>query len=203
MLYQVATAALSAPDISSPIRSVLRKHRNIEVVLGEAVLVDISQHNIALADGSVLPYDYLALAPGARHSYFSHPEWEILAPGLKNLEDAGEVRRRILLAFERAELEPDPVVRQRHLTFVIVGGGRTGGGVEGGGAEGARLPWRGDCRRMVPGVVPFLRRERGPHRPTVIRRPSPARPKRPSVVSGWTYGPRRWSPRSSPGSSTQ
>ncbi|HJR36171.1 MAG TPA: NAD(P)/FAD-dependent oxidoreductase [Gemmatimonadales bacterium] len=162
MLYQVATAALSAPDISSPIRSVLRKYRNIEVVLGEAVTVDISKSDIVLADGSSIKYDYLALAPGARHSYFAHPEWETLAPGLKNLEDAGEVRRRILLAFERAELEPDPVARQRHLTFVIVGGGPTGVEVAGAVAEVARFALRRDFRRIDPRDASILLLEAGP-----------------------------------------
>lgn len=162
MLYQVATAALSAPDISSPIRSVLRKHRNTEVILGEVVDVDISQHTIALANSSILHYDYLALAPGARHSYFSHPEWEALAPGLKTLEDAGEIRRRILLAFERAEREPDPVVRQRHLTFVVVGGGPTGVEVAGAVAEVARFALRRDFRRIDPRDASILLLEAGP-----------------------------------------
>lgn len=162
MLYQVATAALSAPDISSPIRSVLRDHQNIEVVLGEVIGVDISQRAIWLSDGSTLHYDYLALAPGARHSYFEHPEWEALAPGLKNLEDAGEIRRRILLAFELAEREPDSVVRQRHLTFVVVGGGPTGVEVAGAVAEVARFALRRDFRRIDPRDALILLLEAGP-----------------------------------------
>lgn len=162
MLYQVATAALSAPDISCPIRSVLRGHQNTEVVLGDVVSVDISQRVIALADGSSLNYDYLALAPGARHSYFSHPEWETRAPGLKTLEDAGEIRRRILLAFERAEREADPVVRQRHLTFVVVGGGPTGVEVAGAMAEVARFALRRDFRRIDPRDASILLLEAGP-----------------------------------------
>src|ERR1041385_801551 len=135
MLYQVATAALSAPEIASPIRSVLRGHPNTDTILGEVVEVDLEARSIGLADGARLAYDYLVLAPGARHSYFQHPEWEALAPGLKNLEDAAEIRRRILLAFERAEREPDAVARHRHLTFVIVGGGPTGVEVAGAIAE--------------------------------------------------------------------
>ncbi len=162
MLYQVATAALSAPDISSPIRSVLRDHPNTEVVLGEVVNVDMSKRNIVLYDGSTLNYDYLALAPGARHSYFEHPEWEALAPGLKNLEDAGEIRRRILLAFELAEREPDPVVRQRHLTFVVVGGGPTGVEVAGAVAEVARFALRRDFRRIDPRDASILLLEAAP-----------------------------------------
>lgn len=162
MLYQVATAALSAPDISSPIRSVLRGHRNTEVLLGEVAAVDVGARQIALADGSRIGYDYLVLAPGARHSYFAHPEWEALAPGLKNLEDAGEIRRRILLAFERAEKEPDPVARQRHLTFVVVGGGPTGVEVAGAIAEVSRFALRRDFRRIDPRDATILLLEGGP-----------------------------------------
>jgi NADH dehydrogenase len=162
MLYQVATAALSAPDISYPIRSVLRRQRNTEVLLGEASKVDISAKVIHLIDGSSIPYDYAVLAPGARHSYFRHPEWEVLAPGLKNLEDAGEIRRRILLAFERAEREADPVVRQRHLTFVVVGGGPTGVEVAGAVAEVARFALRRDFRRIDPRDASILLLEAGP-----------------------------------------
>jgi NADH dehydrogenase len=162
MLYQVATAALSAPDISYPIRSVLRRQRNAEVLLAEAVEVSLELREVGLADGTRLSYDYLVLAPGARHSYFSHPEWEALAPGLKNLEDAGEVRRRILLAFERAEREADPVVRQRHLTFVVVGGGPTGVEVAGAIAEVARFALRRDFRRIDPRDATILLLEGGP-----------------------------------------
>jgi NADH dehydrogenase len=161
MLYQVATAALSAPDISSPIRSVLRGHRNTEVLLGDVVAVDIGARHIALADGSRIGYDYLVLAPGARHAYFAHPEWEALAPGLKNLEDAGEIRRRILLAFERAEKEPDPVVRQRHLTFVVIGGGPTGVEVAGALAEVSHFALRRDFRRIDPRDATILLLEGG------------------------------------------
>jgi NADH dehydrogenase len=162
MLYQVATAALAAGDISSPIRSVLRRQLNTEVLLAEAVEVDLVRREVGLADGDRLPFDYVVLAPGARHSYFSHPEWEALAPGLKNLEDAGEIRRRILLAFERAEREPDPVVRQRHLTFVVVGGGPTGVEVAGAIAEVARFALRRDFRRIDPRDASILLLEGGP-----------------------------------------
>ncbi len=162
MLYQVATAALAAGDISSPIRSVVRGQRNTEVILGEVLAVDLPGREIALADGSRIGFDYLALAPGARHSYFAHPEWEALAPGLKNLEDAGEIRRRILLAFERAEREADPVVRQRHLTFVIVGGGPTGVEVAGAIAEVSRFALRRDFRRIDPRDASILLLEGGP-----------------------------------------
>jgi NADH dehydrogenase len=162
MLYQVATAALSAPDISQPIRSVLRGQRNVEVILGEVADVSLDGRTVGLADSSRLAYDYLALAPGARHSYFAHPEWEVLAPGLKNLEDAGEVRRRILLAFERAERETDPVIRQQYLTFVVVGGGPTGVEVAGAVAELARYTLRRDFRRIDPRDATILLLEGGP-----------------------------------------
>jgi NADH dehydrogenase len=162
MLYQVATAALSAPDISQPIRSVLRGQRNTEVILGEVTEVRLDGRTVGLADGTSVPYDYLALAPGARHSYFAHPDWEALAPGLKNLEDAGEVRRRILLAFEKAEKEADPVLRQQCLTFVIVGGGPTGVEVAGAVAELARFSLRRDFRRIDPRDATVLLLEAGP-----------------------------------------
>jgi len=162
LLYQVATAALSAPDISSPIRSVLRGQRSTEVLLGEVAAADLASRELRLTDGSRLGYDLLVLAPGARHAYFGHPDWEALAPGLKNLEDAGEVRRRILLAFERAEREPDPVVRQRHLTFVVVGGGPTGVELAGAIAEVARFALRRDFRRIDPRDATVLLLEGGP-----------------------------------------
>lgn len=162
LLYQVATAALSAPDISSPIRSVLRRQRDTEVLLGEVSAADLAGRSVLLTDASRVAYDYLVLAPGARHSYFAHPEWETLAPGLKNLEDAGEIRRRILLAFERAEREPDPVVRQRHLTFVVIGGGPTGVEVAGAIAEVARFALRRDFRRIDPRDASVLLLEGGP-----------------------------------------
>ncbi|HEV8198095.1 MAG TPA: NAD(P)/FAD-dependent oxidoreductase [Gemmatimonadales bacterium] len=162
MLYQVATAALSAPDISQPIRSVLRGQRNADVVLGEVTDVRLADRSVGLADGTRLSWDYLVLASGARHSYFAHPEWEELAPGLKNLEDAGEVRRRILLAFEQAERESDPAIRQRYLTFVVVGGGPTGVEVAGAVAELARYTLRRDFRRIDPRDATILLLEAGP-----------------------------------------
>src|SRR6185295_2044377 len=115
MLYQVATAGLSESDIASPIRSVLRLQTNTQVLLGEVTEVRPNKREISLVDGSSLNYDYLIIAAGARHSYFGHDDWEILAPGLKSLEDADEIRRRILLAFERAEREPDATRRHPDL----------------------------------------------------------------------------------------
>src|SRR5690242_18351030 len=120
LLYQVATAALSPADIAYPIRSILRRQANADVLLAEAVSVDPAGRVLQLADGA-LTYDYLILAAGARHAYFGHEEWERDAPGLKNLEDALEIRRRILLAFEAANREADPERRRALLTFAIVG----------------------------------------------------------------------------------
>lgn len=148
MLYQVATAALNPSDIAAPIRSVLRDQQNAEVMLAEATAIDVGGRAVVLDSGERLTYDYLVVAPGARHSYFGHDEWEPMAPGLKNLEDAHEIRRRILLAFERAEHEPDPVKRQAYLTFVVVGGGPTGVEMAGAVAEIRRYALRRDFRHI-------------------------------------------------------
>jgi NADH dehydrogenase len=127
LLYQVATAVLAPTDITSPIRFLLRKQRNTTVLLASVDRVDLGARQvIADGGGKVFRYDYLVLATGARHSYFGHEEWEALAPGLKSIEDAREIRRRFLLAFENAEKSDDPAERAEWLTFVIVGGGPTG-----------------------------------------------------------------------------
>ncbi|MEO5510984.1 MAG: NAD(P)/FAD-dependent oxidoreductase [Longimicrobiales bacterium] len=125
LLYQVATAALSPADISAPIRSVLRNQSNCEVVLAEVVGVDLAQRRVLLRTGYV-EYDYLVLAAGSTHAYFGHDEWSAIAPGLKSIEDATELRRRILLAYEHAEYEGGEAARRAALTFGIVGGGATG-----------------------------------------------------------------------------
>jgi NADH dehydrogenase len=125
LLYQVATAALSPADISAPIRSIVRGQRNCEVVLAEASGVDLAKRRLVLGNGYV-EYDYLVLAAGATHAYFGHDAWAPIAPGLKSIEDATELRRRILLAFESAEYEGSPDARRAVLTFGIVGGGPTG-----------------------------------------------------------------------------
>lgn len=162
MLYQVATAALNPSDIASPIRSVLRQQSNTEVVLADASRIDRESRRVHFTDGSSVTYDYLIVATGARHSYFGRDEWEPLAPGLKDVEDALEIRRRILLAFELAEREIDPVKRHAYLTFVIVGGGPTGVEVAGAVAEIRRYALRRDFRHIDPREATVLLLEGGP-----------------------------------------
>ncbi|MEP6590282.1 MAG: NAD(P)/FAD-dependent oxidoreductase [Gemmatimonadota bacterium] len=162
MLYQVATAALNPSDIASPIRSILRSQRNVDVLLGEVVRIDVANRAVVLADGETVAYDYCAVATGARHAYFGHPEWEALAPGLKSIEDALEIRRRVLLAFEWAEREPDPKLRHQYLTFVVVGGGPTGVEVAGALAEIRRFALARDFRHIDPREASVLLLEGGP-----------------------------------------
>src|SRR5215213_8120993 len=157
LLYQVATAALSPGDIAAPILELLGRQANARVLLGEAVEVDPAGRRVRFdsvppgdGQGFGLDYDYLVLATGARHGYFGHPEWEWLAPGLKTIEDALEVRRRVFLAYEEAELERDPARREALLTFVIVGGGPTGVELAGALAEIARLTLRRQFRTIDP-----------------------------------------------------
>jgi len=126
LLYQVATATLSPGDIASPIRWILRHARNVRVLLGDVRAIDTQTRRIRLEDDSTIDYDFLIVATGASHTYFGHDEWAKDAPGLKTLEDALAIRRRILVAFERAERETDPARQQRLMTFVMVGGGPTG-----------------------------------------------------------------------------
>jgi NADH dehydrogenase len=149
LLYQVATAALSPGDIASPIRWVLRKQQNVQVLLAEARAIDPVGHRIRLDRGEIT-YDFLIVAPGAAHSYFGHPDWAARAPGLKTLDDALEIRRQVLLAYEAAEREPDPAQRTRLLTFVIVGGGPTGVELAGALAEIARQSLPQDFRSIRP-----------------------------------------------------
>jgi NADH dehydrogenase len=146
LLYQVATATLSPGDIASPVRWILRRTPNLRVLLGEAHAFDTARRRVMLTDGDVLDYDYLIVATGARHAYFGHPQWERYAPGLKTLEDAIEMRRRILVAFERAEREANPGRQQELLTFVLVGGGPTGVELAGTLAEIARQTLRDEFR---------------------------------------------------------
>lgn len=162
MLYQVATAGLNPSDIASPIRSILRAADNTEVLLAEASSIAVQERRVHFSDGGATSYDYLIVATGARHSYFGHDEWEPLAPGLKSLEDALEIRRRVLVAFERAEREIDPVRRHAYLTFVIVGGGPTGVEMAGAVAEIRRHALRRDFRRIDPGEATVMLLEGGP-----------------------------------------
>jgi NADH dehydrogenase len=149
LLYQVATAALSPADIAAPIRGILSKCRNVEVVLAEVESVDVETRKVKTKE-RVFDYDYLILATGARHSYFGHDEWEKLAPGLKSLEDAVELRRRILLAFEFAEETTDEAERQAAMTFVVIGGGPTGVEMAGAIAEISRYTLARDFRHVDP-----------------------------------------------------
>jgi len=149
LLYQVATAALNPSDIAAPIRSILRRQKNVSVILGEATSIDAGARIVKLADGEVA-YDYLIVATGATHSYFAHPEWERDAPGLKTIEDALEIRRRVLLAFEEAERETDPDLQRAWLTFVVVGAGATGAELAGALSEIARQTMLRDFRRINP-----------------------------------------------------
>ncbi|HEX2120081.1 MAG TPA: NAD(P)/FAD-dependent oxidoreductase, partial [Thermoanaerobaculia bacterium] len=148
LLYQVATAALNPSDIAMPIRAILRRQKNVSVLLGEARSIDPAQQRVQLADGASLAYDFLVVATGATHSYFGHPEWERDAPGLKTIEDALEIRRRVLLAFEAAERETDPAAQQAWLTFVVIGGGPTGVELAGALSEIARQTMVRDFRRI-------------------------------------------------------
>src|SRR5216117_2002906 len=149
LLYQVATAALSPADIAAPVRAILSKCKNVEVILAEVESVDVEARQVKTND-RVFDYDYLILATGARHSYFGHDEWEKLAPGLKSLEDVIELRRRILLAFEYAEKITDEAARRAALNFVIIGGGPTGVEMAGAIAEISRHTLAKDFRHIDP-----------------------------------------------------
>jgi NADH dehydrogenase len=162
LLYQVATAALSPGDIASPIRWVLRRQRNAEVLLGEVVRFDTDRDIAVLSDGTEFHYDYAIVATGATHAYFGHDAWQAHAPGLKTLEDALVIRRRVLMAFERAERETDPEKRRTLLTFVIVGGGPTGVELAGALAEISRQSLARDFRHFDPTAATIVLLEGGP-----------------------------------------
>jgi len=149
LLYQVATAALNPSDIAYPIRSILRHQKNTNVILGDAAGVDPDRKVVKLTDGEIA-YDYLVVATGATHSYFNHQQWAPNAPGLKTIEDALEIRRRVLLAFEMAERETDPAAQKAWLTFVIVGAGPTGVELAGALSEIARQTMVRDFRNINP-----------------------------------------------------
>lgn len=162
LLYQVATAGLSAPAIAAPLRQILRKQRNVTVILGDAKAVQRVDKTLELSDGKRLDYDYLLLAAGATHAYFGHDDWAAHAPGLKSLDDALRIRRKILTAFEQAEREDDPAKRQAWLSFAIVGGGPTGVELAGTLAEIARHTLKGEFRRANPHDARVLLLEAGP-----------------------------------------
>lgn len=149
LLYQVATAGLSAPEIAQPIRSILSDHPRVTVLMGEVLGVDLPARRVELRNGPI-EYDYLVLALGGRTSYFGHPEWEEFAPGLKSLEDALHIRRDLLLAFEKAEMETNPLERERLMTIVVVGGGPTGVELAGAFSELARYVLNRDFRHIDP-----------------------------------------------------
>ncbi len=161
LLYQVATAALSPADIAAPIRGVFRHQKNVSVVMGEVTGVDLEARQVHLG-GEAVAYDWLVLAAGATHAYFGHDEWAQVAPGLKSLDDALEIRRRVLLAFEEAELEEDEASRAAKLTFVVVGGGPTGVEMAGALREIAAETIPEDYRRVDTTTARVLLLEGGP-----------------------------------------
>jgi NADH dehydrogenase len=161
LLYQVATAALNPSDIASPIRRILRRQRNASVILGEAVSIDTQRKIVQLIDGEVA-YDFLIVASGATHSYFGHDEWLEAAPGLKTLEDAVEIRRRVLVAYEAAEREVDAEEVANWMTFVIIGAGPTGVEMAGALAEISRRVLERDFRNIDPGRARIVLIEAGP-----------------------------------------
>jgi NADH:ubiquinone reductase (H+-translocating) len=162
LLYQVATAGLSAPAIAAPIRHLFRAQHNVTTLFGEVIDIDVNGKHVTLAGDGRLPYDHLIVAAGATHSYFGHDEWADFAPGLKTLEDAFDIRRRILLAFEAAENEPDLAKRNAMLTFVVIGAGPTGVEMAGTMAEIARHTLPGEFRHIDPASARVILLEGGP-----------------------------------------
>jgi NADH:ubiquinone reductase (H+-translocating) len=162
LLYQVATAGLSPADIAAPIRGIVGMYRNVTVMLGSVDNIDVMAREVLIEGGRSVPYDYLILSTGARHAYFGHDDWEPFAPGLKRIEDATDIRRRILLAFEEAENETDPDERRRLMNIVIVGGGPTGVELAGAIAELARRALAKDFRNIDPRAARIILIEAGP-----------------------------------------
>ncbi|HVR81977.1 MAG TPA: NAD(P)/FAD-dependent oxidoreductase [Luteimonas sp.] len=162
LLYQVATAGLSSPDIAAPLRHILRRQRNVTVLMDEVRSIDPARKQVRLGGDDTLDYDTLLLASGSTHAYFGHDDWAAHAPGLKTLDDALEIRRRILTAFERAEAEHDPAARAAWLIFAVVGGGPTGVELAGTLAEIARHTLRGEFRRIDSRSARILLLEAGP-----------------------------------------
>ena len=174
LLYQVAMAGLSPADIAAPIRSLLSPYPNIRVLQGEIRSIDL-QRNVAVADFGELSFDYLIVACGARHSYFGHDDWEEFAPGLKNVEQATEIRRRVLLAYEEAERSNSPDDRKRLLTFVIVGGGPTGVELAGAIGEMSRFTLAKDFRNIDAKQARVILLEAGPRILPMFSEPQAAR----------------------------
>jgi NADH dehydrogenase len=162
LLYQVATATLAPTDITAPIRWLLRKQDNATVLMHEVAHVDVPRHVVVTSEGKEFDYDYVIVATGARHAYFTHPEWERVAPGLKSIDDAVEIRRRVLTAFERAETTEDAEERAAWLTFVVVGAGPTGVELAGMLPTIARRAFRHDFRHIDPANTRVLLFEGGP-----------------------------------------
>jgi NADH dehydrogenase len=162
LLYQVATTSLSPSEIAWPIRMLLRRRTEVTTLLDKVVGLDAAVHEVLLEGGERVPYDSLIIATGARHAYFGHDEWEPYAPGLKTLEDATAMRRRLLVAFEAAERETDPERRRAWLTFAIVGGGATGVELAGAIVELARITLKGDFRTIHPEEARVILIEAGP-----------------------------------------
>lgn len=162
LLYQVATAGLAAPSIAAPIRHILRAQRNVRVLMGEVVDIDLAQRSVRLAEGGTLGYEHLIVATGATHSYFGHDDWAAHAPGLKTLADAQGIRARLLDAFERAERSTDATERSALLRFVVIGGGPTGVEMAGTLAEIARHTLPGEFRHIDPASAEILLLEGGP-----------------------------------------
>jgi len=163
LLYQVATAALSPGEIAEPSRSILRRARNVTVMLDEMIGIDRAHREVLLREGAPLAYDYLVLATGVEYDYFGHDEWAEFAPSLKTLQDATEIRRRLLLAFEHAEISTNPDEQRRLLTIVLIGGGPTGVELAGSIAELARFALRRDFRNIDPTKAHIILLEAGPH----------------------------------------
>ena len=162
LLYQVATAELSAADIAEPIRHILRRQKNTTMLLDEVIGVDVARRHVLTRDGAQSPYDYLVLATGSVYSYFGHEEWPRFAPGLKTIDDAIDIRRRMLIAFEKAETIEDDAMRRRLLTFVLVGAGPTGVEMAGALAELARAALPDEFRRIDPREARILLVEAAP-----------------------------------------
>jgi len=162
LLYQVATAGLSSPDIAAPLRHILRKQANVDVRLGNVERIDAAAKRVVLDDGAALDYDTLIIASGATHAYFGHDDWAPFAPGLKTLDDALHLRRRLLLAFERADAEPDAARRAGWLSFAIIGGGPTGVELAGTLAEIARHTLKREFRHIDPASAKVRLIEAGP-----------------------------------------